>query len=193
VSKRRWKRGRRWWLPPLAILIPGSCYALAAYAPYFEPVFAALGVFFTALTVILLYVRVFQSSYVASPRMQWVVIQLVTLSGLLIGLRYWMALLQSYSVLVVAIVIAIYILAWLLPYVAPVLAIRFFHEVWYPKTFIGKAIVSVAAGLGGGGAAWIGLHLRGWLGLSGAWIVVATISSLASILAGAYFSTAAWR
>ena len=125
--------------------------------------------------------------------MQWVVMQLATLSGLLLGLRYWMALLQTYSVLVVAIVIAMYVLAWFLPYVAPDLAVRFFREVWYPRTSIGKAVVTVPLGLGGGGAAWLGLHLRDWVGLRGAWIVSATVASLGSILAGAYFSTAAWR
>lgn len=192
MSKSNWKKGRLWWLPPLALLVPGGCYVTAAFVPTFDPLFAAFGVILTLLTVVVLYWRVFQSFYPASLRMQWIIFQLVDLSVFLIGLRLFLALLEPNVVILIAAVIAMYIFSWVFPFLAPYHAKVFYREVWHPKTVIGRAIVAIVMGLGGSGGAWIGLHLRDWLGERGAWMALAVLCSLISIFMGAYLSTNIW-
>jgi|GEM_PF-6973351 len=81
--------------------------------------------------------------------MQWITIQLLDLSVLLIGLRFYLVLLEPNAGLLIAAVIAMYVLSWIFPFLTPYNAKVFYREVWRPKTVVGRAIVAIALGLGG--------------------------------------------
>ena len=188
------KKLGHWWLPLGAILFPGLCYAIAAVYPSFNPLFAGLGILLTIVASAIYLIRAFQRSYPASPRVQWIITQLIMFSGLLLAVRLWLQMPTPWSAAAIALTTLLYVGAWSLPYITPKLAIKFYRDVWHPRSLPMKILVLLALSLGGGtGGAALGMRLRDMFGDQGSLIAMGIGITFSTIFGSAYFSTGAWR
>jgi hypothetical protein len=184
---------KRWWVPLVALITPGLCFLFSAYFPTFSATFLYISIFLIVITIITLTYRVLQPPGNASPIAQFIVFQLLSLSGLLISIRFGIKIMNNYSPeIITSVIVFIYILFWVLPYIFSSITISIHEELWHPKSKVMKAIQKLLLGLGGAAGvigAILGRNLSRSMGPRGTEIILFILVYISTLFASWFFST----
>jgi hypothetical protein len=184
---------KRWWVPLVALFTPGSCFLISAYFPTFSETFLLISLLLIVITIIIFTLRVLQPPGNANPMVQFVILQLFTLSGLLFSIRLGLKIMDNYpSAIIISVLVIFYILFWILPYLFSSITISIHEELWHPKSKVMKAIQKLLLGLGGAAGiigAILGRNLSRSMGPKGMVIFLFILVYISTLLASWFFST----
>ena len=179
------------------LLIPGSCYAYAAFMPEYRQDFAITGVIFIFAMIGLMTWRVLKPTQKATIGFQFVFAQgFVTIPLLLISYRFWLAYLDLSSLLIGLMLLLIYIFAWSVPIILPSKGVQYLREIRFPKSLPMRIISSTALALGGGSAVfsmYFIKYLTDNFGSSKLFLFMAILTTAGLIFGIPYLAVALWE
>ncbi len=181
----------KWWSPLIFLLIPGSCYAYAAYYPSFNIYFTIIGIILTIAVFVFAIWRVVRPKQTETHFFRLFSAQVFTLWLLLIPYRFWNTLFPKSSLVAGTILLAIYLVAWILPFYKPIQSQYLYREfMWFPNRVI-SIIIIIIGGVGGGQSAIIGMDSSKFGSFALLFAAVLTTALLAS--GNFYFAAHLWR
>ena len=187
---------KKWWLPLLAIFVPGSCYLYSAVLPEYEPVFAAAALALTATSSMGFLYVVLSAPRAPTLLLQFALLLCLTLPAPLIASHVWSYLYPGLVLPAIAGTWAIFILGWVLPFILPKASNTIYKEMWYPRSLWARAVLLIffaRVGTSGVEGAMTGSDIVRTYGSRVGLIVVGVISTLTALAAPFYFSVGLWR
>ncbi len=133
-----------WYLPLAVLVLPGSCYAYAAYLPSYQLGFAIIGIILTSLLFIMAIWRVLRPRQTETHAFRLSAAHVCGLSVLLISYRFWNTLAPASSVVIGIVLLGVYLISWLAPFWAPNASQYIYREfLWFPNLTLARIAIFV--------------------------------------------------